>query len=61
MGPCLNLEALSSGTNLACCSLPTTVLDGMAIALAETFESYCNSIETRFQYAVGRGTLHTGW
>ena len=39
MGPCLNLEALSSGTILACCSLPTTTLDGMVIAFADIFLS----------------------
>ena len=37
MGPCLNLEASSSETILACCSLPTTVQDGMVMALAEIF------------------------
>ena len=39
MGPCLNLEALSPGTILACCSLPTTTLDGLVIAFAHIFLS----------------------
>ena len=62
MGPCLDLDALSSGTILACCSLPTTNLDGMVIALADMFlSSTADSIGTRFQYTVGRGTLYTSW
>ena len=39
VGPCLscNLEAWSFGTILACCSSPTTALDGMVLDLAKTF------------------------
>ena len=64
VGPCLfyNLEAWSWDTILVCCSWPTTVLDDMVIRFSWNIsKTYCHSIGTRFQYAVGGGTLHTGW